>query len=157
MRLPLRCRSAAAAAAALSAVVCSAPATAASAEAWDSGASAWTPRERAQHANDLGDDRLPIAVSAVTNRAKADEDVREWVPPYQPYDCTYLADPVAMKARWGLAVDPAEQAAIADRAAARRRHRDHGCPHAGPGAGRGPARRSPSAALRSEPVDSRVA
>lgn len=57
-------------------------------------------------------------MSATTNRAKADKGVREWVPPYKPYDCTYLADWVAMKARWGLSVDPAEQAAIADQAAA---------------------------------------
>lgn len=34
------------------------------AEAWDSGAHAWTAKEREDYANDLGDDRALIAVSA---------------------------------------------------------------------------------------------
>ncbi|NUP32358.1 MAG: HNH endonuclease [Streptomycetaceae bacterium] len=88
------------------------------AEAWDSGASAWTPEEREQYANDLDDDRHLIAVSGASNRSKADKDVREWLPPYKPYDCQYLADWVSVKARWGLTVDAAEQSAIADQAAA---------------------------------------
>ncbi|WP_436845389.1 hypothetical protein [Streptomyces cinerochromogenes] len=44
------------------------------AEAWDSGASAWTPAERQAYANDLGDDRPLIAVSAASNRSNADQD-----------------------------------------------------------------------------------
>lgn len=38
------------------------------AEAWDSGASAWSPAERQAYANDLGDERALIAVSAASNR-----------------------------------------------------------------------------------------
>ncbi|MGW2689829.1 GmrSD restriction endonuclease domain-containing protein, partial [Streptomyces sp. NPDC001414] len=40
------------------------------AEAWDSGASAWTPKEREAYANDLDDPRALIAVSAASNRSR---------------------------------------------------------------------------------------
>jgi hypothetical protein len=42
------------------------------AEAWDSGASQRTAKERELYANDLGDARDLIAVSAASNRSKAD-------------------------------------------------------------------------------------
>ncbi|NJP74121.1 HNH endonuclease family protein, partial [Streptomyces sp. C1-2] len=51
------------------------------AEAWDSGASTWTAKEREAYANDLGDDRSLIAVTAATNRSKADQDPTDWLPP----------------------------------------------------------------------------
>jgi hypothetical protein len=82
------------------------------AEAWDSGASQWTPAEREAYANDLGDERSLIAVSARSNRSKADQDPAEWLPTYQPYHCQYLADWVATKLRWQLAVDDRERAAL---------------------------------------------
>jgi hypothetical protein len=47
------------------------------AESWDSGASQWTAKEREAYANDLGDDRSLIAVTAATNRSKADQDPAE--------------------------------------------------------------------------------
>ena len=78
------------------------------AEAWDSGASAWTPAEREAYANDLGDPRSLLAVSAKTNRSKADQDPTTWMPPAQTNHCTYLADWVATKMRWQLTIDPAE-------------------------------------------------
>ncbi|MFC9206143.1 hypothetical protein ACFT79_34135 [[Kitasatospora] papulosa] len=49
-----------------------------------------------------------IAVTAATNRSKADKDPAEWLPPYEPYHCQYLADWIATKLRWQLAVDQAE-------------------------------------------------
>lgn len=79
------------------------------AEAWDSGASAWMPAEREAYANDLGDERSLIAVSARSNRSKADQDPAQWLPPYQPYHCQYLTDWVATKMRWQLTVDTAER------------------------------------------------
>ncbi|WP_434100801.1 HNH endonuclease family protein [Streptomyces pharetrae] len=79
------------------------------AEAWDSGASQWTPAEREAYANDLGDARSLIAVSARSNRSKADQDPAEWLPPYAPYHCQYLTDWVATKMRWQLAVDDHER------------------------------------------------
>ncbi|MEU9413065.1 HNH endonuclease family protein [Streptomyces sp. NPDC048281] len=88
------------------------------AEAWDSGASAWTPKEREAYANDLDDPRALIAVSAASNRSKADKDPTDWLPPYTPYWCDYVTDWVADKTRYQLSIDPAEQAALAERLAA---------------------------------------
>jgi len=82
------------------------------AEAWDSGASAWTAGEREAYANDLGDSRSLVAVSARTNRSKADQDPSTWMPPYEDDRCQYIVDWVAVKTRWQLAVDPAEEAAL---------------------------------------------
>ena len=82
------------------------------AEAWDSGASAWTAKEREAYANDLGDDRALIAVSAASNRSKADQDPATWQPPAVGYRCTYATDWVAVKTRWSLAIDPVERSAL---------------------------------------------
>nr|WP_223245305.1 HNH endonuclease family protein [Streptomyces sp. CBMA156] len=82
------------------------------AEAWDSGASAWSAGEREAYANDLGDARSLVAVSARSNRSKADKDIAEWLPPLDSYRCTYLRDWTAVKTRWGLAVDAGEREAM---------------------------------------------
>ncbi|MFF4845568.1 HNH endonuclease family protein [Streptomyces collinus] len=84
------------------------------AEAWDSGASAWTAKEREAYANDLGDDRALIAVSAASNRSKADQDPTTWLPPAAGYRCQYVTDWIADKTRWALSIDAAEQAALAE-------------------------------------------
>lgn len=62
------------------------------AEAWDSGAFAWTAGERQAYANDLGDDRALIAVSAASNRSKADQDPSTWLPPAVGYRCAYVTN-----------------------------------------------------------------
>ncbi|WDM16520.1 HNH endonuclease [Streptomyces lavenduligriseus] len=82
------------------------------AEAWDSGASAWSPAERQSYANDLGDERALIAVSAASNRSKADQDPATWLPPAAGYRCQYATDWVADKTRWGLSIDTSEEAAL---------------------------------------------
>ncbi|KUN29237.1 hypothetical protein AQJ23_00105 [Streptomyces antibioticus] len=82
------------------------------AEAWDSGASAWTSKERQDYANDLDDARALIAVSAASNRSKSDQDPATWQPPATGYRCTYATDWIAIKTRWQLAIDTAEQAAL---------------------------------------------
>ncbi|MFF9212906.1 MULTISPECIES: HNH endonuclease family protein [unclassified Streptomyces] len=84
------------------------------AEAWDSGASQWSPAEREAYANDLGDDRALIAVSAASNRSKADQDPTTWLPPAAGYRCQYVTDWIADKMRWGLSIDESEQAALSD-------------------------------------------
>ncbi|WP_329266550.1 HNH endonuclease family protein [Streptomyces sp. NBC_01451] len=91
------------------------------AESWDSGASTWTTAERQAYANDLGDARALIAVSATTNRSKSDQDPATWQPPAADYRCTYATDWIAVKTRWGLTVDPAEQTALTEALA--------GCPN----------------------------
>ena len=82
------------------------------AEAWDSGASAWTAKEREDYANDLGDARDLIAMSAASNRSKADKDPGEWLPPYAGYHCQYNTDWIADKTRWGLSIDTTERDAL---------------------------------------------
>lgn len=78
------------------------------AEAWDSGAAAWSAARREAYANDQGAPNSLIAVSGSSNRAKADRDPADWLP--VPADrCTYAADWVADKLRWRLTADPAER------------------------------------------------
>ncbi|MEI7055410.1 DUF1524 domain-containing protein [Nocardioides sp. CCNWLW239] len=81
-------------------------------EAWESGADAWSDEEREAYANDLGDPRALIAVTAATNRSKADQDPADWMPDATSYHCTYVADWVAVKIRWSLVADRAEKAAL---------------------------------------------
>ncbi|MFF8479112.1 HNH endonuclease family protein [Streptomyces sp. NPDC015414] len=82
------------------------------AEAWDSGASVWSAAEREAYANDLGDDRALIAVSAASNRSKADQDPSTWLPPAAGYRCQYVTDWIADKTRWNLSIDATEEAAL---------------------------------------------
>ncbi|WP_435239943.1 HNH endonuclease family protein [Streptomyces sp. YPW6] len=82
------------------------------AEAWDSGAHDWTPERREAYANDLDAERSLVAVTAKTNRSKADRDPAAWMPPAQSATCTYLVDWTATKLRWGLSSDETEQAAL---------------------------------------------
>ncbi len=84
------------------------------AEAWDSGAYDWTPERRQAYANDLGSDRSLVAVTAKTNRSKADRDPAQWLPPVKSAHCTYAADWTAAKLRWKLNADKAEKTALLD-------------------------------------------
>lgn len=78
-------------------------------EAWASGADQWDPHEREAYANDLGDPRDLLAVSAATNRSKGDQDPSQWMPPSKGFRCDYAADWVAVKTRWSLSIDQAEK------------------------------------------------
>ncbi|MFE9381241.1 HNH endonuclease family protein [Streptomyces sp. NPDC006855] len=82
------------------------------AEAWDSGAYDWTPERREAYANDLSAARSLVAVTAKTNRSKADRDPAAWMPPAASATCTYLVDWTATKLRWNLSADQAEQTAL---------------------------------------------
>ena len=82
-------------------------------EAWASGASEWTPEQRRDFANDLGDDRTLQAVSAGANRQQGDADPARWLPADRAAACQFVQDWVAIKARWALSVDPLEHDAIA--------------------------------------------
>jgi hypothetical protein len=75
-------------------------------EAWRSGAWAWSTEQRQSFANDLEDARASIAVSLGQNRSKGDKDPAQWLPPKGV--CTYIADWIAIKARYQLSVDPTE-------------------------------------------------
>jgi hypothetical protein len=86
------------------------------AEAWDSGAHGWTPARREAYANDQDVETSLVAVTARSNRSKADRDPAEWLPPSRAALCRYLAEWTATKLRWGLTVDTAERQALTDRA-----------------------------------------
>jgi hypothetical protein len=79
------------------------------AEAWDSGAHGWDAQRRERYANDLGDERALVAVTARSNRQKADQDPAQWLPPHVPARCRYLREWTTIKLRWSLTVDTREK------------------------------------------------
>ncbi|GAA2616310.1 HNH endonuclease family protein [Streptomyces roseoviolaceus] len=82
------------------------------AEAWDSGASAWSAQRRERYANDQGQEASLVAVTARSNRSKADQDPAQWLPPAADAHCRYAAEWVGTKLRWSLTSDEAELAAL---------------------------------------------
>ncbi|MEU6666599.1 HNH endonuclease family protein [Streptomyces sp. NPDC046727] len=82
------------------------------AEAWDSGASQWTAARREAYANDLDAPTSLVAVSAASNRSKADQDPAEWLPPTVEVTCRYVSEWVGTKLRWGLTADATELEAL---------------------------------------------
>ncbi|KNE82509.1 hypothetical protein ADZ36_10800 [Streptomyces fradiae] len=83
------------------------------ANAWRSGASAWTQDKRKEFANDLSGPQL-IAVSASSNRSKGDQGPDEWQPPAKTYWCTYSRAWTAVKAEYGLSVTEAEKGMLTE-------------------------------------------
>ncbi|MEU0786951.1 DUF1524 domain-containing protein [Streptomyces sp. NPDC006173] len=79
--------------------------------------STWTLKRREAYTNDLDANRSLVAVSARTNRSKADQDPAEWLPPLYDARCTYATDWTATKLRWKLTVDDRERAALVEIAA----------------------------------------
>jgi hypothetical protein len=80
------------------------------AEAWRSGAWAWTAKQRQDFANDLSDSRVLIAVTASANRSKGDQDPKTWLP--TKGKCTYIESWVAVKVRYSLTFDTGELSVI---------------------------------------------
>jgi hypothetical protein len=76
------------------------------AEAWRSGAWAWTDQQRMEYANDLEDEWALNAVTASVNRSKGDKDISQWLP--KKNVCAYLGGWVTIKAKFELTVDIAE-------------------------------------------------
>jgi hypothetical protein len=88
------------------------------AEAWDSGASAWTAQRREVYANDQGAAASLVAVTARSNRSKADQDPAQWLPPATDTHCRYAAEWTATKLRWNLTADTTELNTLGDLATA---------------------------------------
>ncbi len=84
-------------------------------EAWESGASTWNSDTRMRFANDLEYSVSLIAVSAKSNRSKSDRDPSSWLPPSNSFTCQYVGRWIAVKYRWNLSVDPAEQKVLQDK------------------------------------------
>lgn len=81
------------------------------AEAWDSGGYEWDAATRVRFANDLGDKRTLVPVTAALNGAKEADDPASWMPPKGR--CRYVAEWVAVKLRWRLSADKREHAKVA--------------------------------------------
>ncbi len=83
------------------------------AEAWRTGADAWTDEERERFANDLEGENL-LAVTDSVNQAKGDKGPEEWRPPLESYRCTYAIKWIDVKHTWDLTVEQDEVAALED-------------------------------------------
>ena len=83
------------------------------ANAWRSGASAWTDDKRADFANDIDRPQL-IASSQTSNRSKGDQDPSTWKPKTTGTWCEYAEDWIEVKSYWKLAVTTAEKSALKD-------------------------------------------
>jgi hypothetical protein len=81
-------------------------------EAWDSGAWSWSAAQRRAFANDVTDRRSLRAVTDEVNQSKGDKDPSNWMPSLVSARCQYLADWVAIKARWQLSMDESEAGRI---------------------------------------------
>ena len=81
------------------------------ANAWRSGASAWTTEQREGFANDLDRPQL-VAVSQTSNRGKGDQDPSTWKPSVTSTWCEYAQDWIAVKSYWKLTVTTAEKSAL---------------------------------------------
>ncbi len=82
------------------------------ADAWRSGAAAWTADRRLAFANDLTSPETLLAVTGSTNESKGDRTPDQWMPPNRRSWCSYATSWVDVKHRWGLTVTPAEKAAL---------------------------------------------
>src|SRR5688572_7792012 len=81
------------------------------AEAWSSGAWAWTTDKRRTYANDLGGPEL-WAVTDNVNQSKGDKDPAEWKPPLTSFWCTYARAWVQVKWYYAMTVNSAEKSAL---------------------------------------------
>ena len=82
------------------------------ANAHRSGAWAWTRAEKQAYANNLGDPRHLMAVTASANRSKGAKGPEAWQPPDQSYHCQYATDWVVIKSEWALSVTQEEWTAL---------------------------------------------
>jgi len=82
------------------------------AEAWRSGAWAWTSDQRRAFANELDVPYALTAASETSNQAKADKDPAKWLPSNTSYVCEYVTSWALVKYRWSLSVDAQELAAL---------------------------------------------
>jgi hypothetical protein len=80
------------------------------AEAWRSGAWAWSPSQLSAYYNDLSHPSVLAAVTSTINRSKGDKDPKEWLPPKNK--CEYVKAWVTVKQLYSLTYDSGEVAAV---------------------------------------------
>ena len=81
-------------------------------DAWRSGAAGWTDARREAFANDLTDPDTLVAVTSRSNRSKGDSSPDAWMPPASGDHCRYAEGWIRVKARWALALTPAEKSTL---------------------------------------------
>lgn len=79
------------------------------ADAWRTGAAAWTKATRLAYANNP---LVLLAVNGPANQAKGDDDTSQWLPPRTAYDCRYVAKQITIKTKYVLWVTPSERTAM---------------------------------------------
>ena len=81
-------------------------------EAWESGAWAWSASKRKSFMNDRADMTMLALVRATSVQQRGDKDPAGWMPSTSNSICAYLGNWVAVKTRWGLAMDQREFVAV---------------------------------------------
>ena len=82
------------------------------ANAWSSGAWAWTHDQRVAYANDLADPDHLVPILALENESKGDDGPDQWRPPARSAWCRYALDWDHIKAKWRLTATAAEWAGL---------------------------------------------
>ncbi len=81
------------------------------AEAWRSGAWAWTTARRQAYANDLSEPQL-WAVTDNVNQSKGDQDPATWKPSLSSFWCTYARAWIQVKYTYDLTLQSTEKTAL---------------------------------------------
>ena len=81
-------------------------------EAWESGAWAWSASKRRSFINDRADVSVLALVIATSSQQRGDKDPAGWMPSTNANTCAYLSNWVAVKTKWGLAMDQRELTAV---------------------------------------------
>ena len=81
-------------------------------EAWESGAWAWNASKRKRFMNDRADITMLALVRVTSAQQRGDQDPAGWMPSSSESICAYLRNWVAVKAKWGLAMDQREFTAV---------------------------------------------
>ena len=81
-------------------------------EAWESGAWSWSASKRKSFMNDRADMNMLALVRATSVQQRGDNDPAGWMPSTSNSICAYLGNWVAVKTKWGLAMDQREFVAV---------------------------------------------
>ncbi|TKA29550.1 hypothetical protein B0A50_03563 [Salinomyces thailandicus] len=82
-------------------------------EAWMSGARSWTDDQREAFANDVTRPQL-LSVTDNVNESKGDDDLAEWLPSREAFQCEYVRAWIQVKHYYDLSMDQDEKDAASD-------------------------------------------